>query len=368
MIRIGPRLQTYAWGQTDAITRMLGLPDQAGPVSEAWFGAHESAPSGLEGGGDLASMIAADPEGTVGTDRLPYLLKVLAIATPLSLQVHPTQDQARVGFDAEERNAVGLAAPERTFRDPRHKPELIVALTPMRLLVGIRNAAELAADLRELGADELVPLVEGRESLLTYVMAVLGGEASPAVLEALAARPDGDSALALAARAARAFPGDPGALVALAMNAVVLAPGEGCYVPPRAIHSYQSGIGVEIMANSDNVVRGGLTPKAIDVEHLEAILDAAPCSPLRPAVSRDGAVTTYTVPVEDFALVRVEAGSATIAAAPRIVLALDETTVAVGGREERLAAGNAVFVPLSDGPVTVSTKGQAFVALPGQGG
>ena len=365
VIRIGPRLKASAWGQTDAIPRLLGLAVTEGPVAEAWFGAHESAPSAIADGGDLATFIAADPRATVGGEALPYLLKILAIASPLSLQVHPTPEQARTGFAADDAARVGLAAPERTFRDTRHKPELIVALTPMRLLVGMRGTRELADDLRSLGADSLVPLVEGRESLLTYVMAVLGGEADALLIERLAGLPDGDSAAALAGRAARAFPGDPGALVALAMNPVLLQPGEGCYVPPRVIHSYQSGIGVEIMANSDNVVRGGLTPKAVDVQLLEAILDAVPTAAERPSTSRVGAATTYSVPVDDFALIRVEGGSANTPASPRIVLALDETEVTTASGRETLRAGEAAFLPLSDGPAAVATQGVAFVALPG---
>ena len=367
MIRIGPRLKPFAWGQTDSLPRLLGLESTHEPVAEAWFGAHESSPSAIDGGGDLATHIANDPEGTVGGGTLPYLLKVLAIASPLSIQVHPNTAQAQEGFESEEHAHVGLGAAERTFRDPRHKPELIVALTPMRLLVGLRGARELADDLRTLGADALVSLVDGREALLTYVMAVLGGDADATLIDRLADRPDGDSALALAGRAARAFPGDPGALVALAMNPVMLQPGEGCYVPPRVIHSYQSGIGVEIMANSDNVVRGGLTPKAIDVLHLEAILDAAPKTPERPRLARDGASTTYSVPVDDFALMRVEGGAAPTPAAPRIVLALDETTVTTASGSETLRAGEAIFVPLADGEASVTTEGVAFVALPGGG-
>jgi mannose-6-phosphate isomerase len=367
VIRIGPRLKPFAWGQVDAIPRLLGLSQITGPVAEAWFGAHESDPSGLEDGSDLAAHIAADPQGAVGGDRLPYLLKILAIESPLSIQVHPTMEQARVGYDFEEATSVDLVAPERTFRDPRHKPELIVALTPMRLLVGMRSTADLADDLRALGSERLTKLVEGHTSLLSYVIAVLGGQADAVMLERLADVPDGDTALALAGRAARAFPGDPGALVALAMNPVVLEPGEGCYVPPRVIHSYQSGIGVEIMANSDNVVRGGLTPKPIDVARLEAILDASPAGPLRPTVTHDGAATIYTVPVDDFELVRVEAGGAQVRAAARVVLAMDEATLTLSGGSHVLPAGGAAFVPLSDGPLTVSTEGVAFVALPGGG-
>jgi len=365
VIRIGPRLKSFSWGEHDSLPRLLGVEGPGGPVAEAWFGAHESDPSTVDGGGDLAQYIAADPAACVGGDRLPFLLKVLAIASPLSLQVHPTTEQARAGFDAEEALHVDVAAADRTFRDPRHKPELIVALTPMRLLVGLRGAGELTRDLRALGADSLVPLAEGRESLLTYVMAVLGGQAEPALIDRLAHVPEGDTALALAGRAARAFPGDPGALVALAMNPVLLQPGQGCYVPPRVIHSYQSGIGVEIMANSDNVVRGGLTPKAIDVAHLEAILDAQPATPLTPTTVRNGAATTYTVPVDDFSLIRVENGSVELPAQPRIVLALDGATVTTASGVLTLAAGEAAFLPLSDAVATVSTEGVAFVALPG---
>ena len=365
MIRIGPRLKAFAWGQTDAIPRMLGLGAVEGPVAEAWFGAHESAPSPLAGGGDLASHIAADPESTVGEERLPYLLKILAIASPLSIQVHPTSEQARAGFDGEEAQRIALDAPKRTFRDPRHKPELVVALTPMRALVGLRDAKELEQDLHSLGADDLADIVRGGDSLLDYVIAVLDRGAGAEALDRLAHQPDGDSALGLAARAARAFPRDPGALVALAMNPVILAPGQGCYVPPRVIHSYQSGIGVEIMANSDNVVRGGLTPKAMDVALLEEILDAAPRPADQPHVAVAGAATTYTVPAEEFALIRLEGGETTVPAAARIVLALGETKVTTASGIETLAAGEAAFIPLADGVVTVATEGVAFVALPG---
>ena len=368
MIRIGPRLKPFAWGQRDALPAMLGVDGHDGPVAEAWYGAHETDPSTLDDGSDLAAYIASDPHAMVGGERLPYLLKILAIASPLSLQVHPTSEQARAGYEAEQDSGVAVGAPDRTFRDPRHKPELIVALTPMRLLVGLRDARDVTRDLRALGADDLAALTEGSESLLSYVVAVLAGEASQSVIDRLALVPEGDSAMALAGRAARAFPGDPGALVALAMNPVLLQPGQGCYVPPRVIHSYQSGIGVEIMANSDNVVRGGLTPKPVDVARLEAILDAQPAAPLRPQVLRDGAATTYSVPAEEFALMRLERGSVTLPSQPRIVLALDGAELTTASGSLTLAPGQAAFVPLADGEVTVRTDGVTFVALPGGSG
>lgn len=365
VIRIGPRLKAFAWGQTDSIPRMLGLGAVEGPVAEAWFGAHESAPSPLHGGGDLATHIAAHPGETVGDEHLPYLLKILAIASPLSIQVHPTSEQARAGFDEEEDHRIALDDPKRVFRDPRHKPEMIVAITPVRALVGFRDAGELERDLHSLGADDLADLVRGSDSLLDYVIAVLDRGAGKDALDRLAHLPDGDSAKALAGRAARAFPGDPGALVALAMNPVILAPGQACYVPPRVIHSYQSGIGVEIMANSDNVVRGGLTPKAMDVALLEDILDAQPRPADRPYMEVSGPATTYTVPADEFALIRLEHGETSVPASARILLALDETTVTTASGSETLEAGEAAFIPLADGVVTIATEGVAFVALPG---
>lgn len=367
VLRIGPRLQRSAWGMADAIPQMLNLSDEPGTVAEAWWGAYEGASSPLVDAvppATLADAVAADPARMVGGETMPFLLKILAIEKQLSIQVHPTQAQAQEGFADEEARGVDRGAFARTFRDDRHKPEMVVALTPMRLLVGFRPPEDLVADLTVLGADELVPLVGN--SFVGYVTSVLSGPAHPAALAALARIPDSSTPMGAAGRAARAFPGDPGALVSLAMNCIELAPGEACFVPPRMIHAYQSGVGVEIMANSDNVVRGGLTAKSVDVDHLEAILDGTPGLPVPPTVTRDGAVTTYAAPVPEFSLTLVDGGSTVAEDGPRIVLALAPTVVRDHLSRVSLAAGQAVFVPAADAPVTVESTGLAVVAMEGR--
>lgn len=351
---------------TDVIPRMLNLADEPGTVAEAWWGAHENAPSPLiNGQGTLADAIAASPQTMAGAPTLPYLLKILAVEHPLSLQVHPSADQAREGFAEEEVRGVARTAFARTFRDDRHKPEMVVALTPMRLLVGFRPPQEVARDLEAIGAGELVPLLVGATSYIPYVKAVLDGGSHPRALAALTRTPQDDTSLGAAAHNARTFPGDPGALVALAMNTVNLGEGEACYVAPRTIHAYQSGVGLEIMANSDNVVRGGLTAKAVDLHHLEAILDGSPQAPQVPVATRADGATTYRAPVPEFALTVVDGGSAVSVSGPRIVLALAPTLVDHDGGSERLATGAAVFVPAADGPVTVASRGTAVVATVG---
>lgn len=350
----------------DVIPQMLNLSDESGRVAEAWWGAYEGAASPLldsEPPVTLADAVAADPTGMVGGESMPFLLKILAIEKQLSIQVHPTQAQAREGFADEEARGVDRRAFARTFRDDRHKPEMVVALTPMRLLVGFRLPADLRADLTLIGAHELVPVVS--DSYLEYVTAVLSGPAHPAALAALARVPDASTPIGAAGCAARAFPGDPGALISLAMNCIELAPGEACFVPPQMIHAYQSGVGVEIMANSDNVVRGGLTAKSVDVDHLEAILDGTPGMPPAPIVSRDGSATLYAAPVSEFALSVIDGGSTVAARGPRIVLALAPTVVRDDSTELPLASGQAVFVPAADGPVTVESEGLAVVAMEG---
>lgn len=372
MFRIEPRLQQYDWGMAGTIPKMLGLAPVDGPVAEAWWGAHPSAPSALAapGSGTLADAIVADRSELLGAGfaELPFLLKILAIAKPLSIQVHPTAARAREGFAAENALAVPLDAPRRTFRDPRHKPEMIVAITPMRLLSGFRGRGPLAADLAALvgEGDELVAAVRGDDGIRTYLLAVLDGRPRPDLLATLERAADDDSAIGFAGRAARAFRADRGALVALAMNPVLLGPGEASFVPARQVHSYQSGVGVEIMSNSDNVVRGGLTTKPVDVALFESIVDATPSAPLWPDVSDDRGRRTYVVPAEEFALSRIDRATLAMAPAPRIVLAVDgPVAIAAGGTALTLDAGQAAFVGHGDGAMEVTASALAFVAQPG---
>ncbi|WP_228373755.1 mannose-6-phosphate isomerase, class I [Demequina maris] len=393
MYRLQPALQNYAWGMTEVLEDLVGLPHSGDPVAEAWWGAHTSAPAlaiaahhdgadeaGLHAGDALPldELISRIPETMLGPDlagrweRLPYLLKVLAIAKPLSLQVHPTLDQAEAGYKDEDQRGVPADAPTRTFKDRSHKPEMIVALTPMTLLAGFRPANAVAQDLVWLGqpctrrwAEELANATEPTVALGQYIQKVLRDPEAPAALEALVevgGRSGVPESLAVASAAALEFPGDPGALVAIALNVVRLTPGQACFTTAGVIHSYQSGVGVEIMANSDNVVRAGLTPKPVDIDLLVALTDGTPTPPPRVITERDGAVTRFPTPVDEFALSMVERGSAAFEPGPRIVLAVDGTAAVHGERGSvSLARGEAVFVPHGDGRLMVDAVGSTFV-------
>lgn len=367
-------LRDYAWGTTHDIPELLGVAPTGEPVAEAWWGAHDSSPSRALGGEvetALDDLIAADPEACLGADavaawgaRLPFLLKVLAIAKPLSIQVHPSLEQARAGFAREQRGTAG--APHR-FHDPFHKPEMIVALSPMTALVGVRPLDDLRADLATLdttGARTLADTLASGD-LGHYMMAALAGAADERTLEALAqagAAAAPQSPLAVSAETLRSFPGDPGAMVALGMNVVTLERGEAVYTGAGVLHSYQSGVGVEIMANSDNVVRAGLTSKPVDVPLLLDLADARPKPPARPSVAHEPGCFHLVTDAEEYAL-SVVSGAAVFEPGPRIVVAVEGGATVVGeGGELSLGRGQAAFVKASDGDVEVRASGFTAVA------
>ncbi|WP_159448465.1 mannose-6-phosphate isomerase, class I [Demequina sp. NBRC 110052] len=384
MYALTPALQTYDWGDATAIPRLLGTEPPGGPVAEAWWGAHPAAPAvatARDGASlPLDALIAKDPVGALGADvaerfdgRLPYLLKVLAIAKPLSLQVHPSEDQARRGFDEDERLGLPIDDPARTYRDPNHKPEMILAVTPMTVLSGFRPVAELVADLALMDADG-ARVLEGvlgdaddeADAISEYIDACLRGIVTMPVLTSLkaaVAAGRGSDAMHAAANALDAHPGDPGALVVLAMNVVTLEPGDAVFTADGVVHSYQSGVGVEIMANSDNVIRAGLTSKPIDVGRLLYLANAEPEPPEVPRESTEGPVRTLRVPADEFALAVVSDGDTALPRGPRMVLAIDgEATLVAGGESRTLRTGEAAFVPASDGPLAVTVRGLATLA------
>ncbi|WP_062077915.1 mannose-6-phosphate isomerase, class I [Demequina globuliformis] len=372
---ISPVLRDYAWGTHDDIPLLLGVTPPGGPVAEAWWGAHTSAPSPstLAGGEPLDERIAQDPESTLGHEaakrwgaRLPYLLKVLAIDKPLSIQVHPTLAQARHGFALEQRGTGGLP---HAFVDPYHKPEMVVAVTEMRVLAGVREVVDTAADLRSLGTGRAQGLAEALEQagdVRDFIRGALSGGVDDETLAALAdlgSRADAESSMAAAARALAHFPGDAGAIVALAMHAVRLRPGDALFVGAGVLHSYQSGMGLEIMANSDNVVRAGLTPKNVNVPLLLKLLDPKPSEPQAPVVKTAGAARHLVTTSEEFALTLVNDGSVSLPTAPRIVLCFRGTaTLTAAGRTLELRRGQAAFVPFEDGELTVAADGGAVIA------
>lgn len=359
----------YAWGSTTLLAALEGRAPSASPEAEVWFGDHPGDPADVSTGGTLDAVTGGS---------LPYLLKLLAADAPLSIQVHPTREQAREGFAREA--GMDAGDPARNYRDANHKPELMVALSDrFEALAGLRPVADtqrLLASLPDAGAVRALRERLGRGGEATALRETIGwvlsGDASAEVgeiIEALCAAESDEFGEAL--RALRSIaerrPGDPGVVVAMLMNFVVLRPGEAIFLRAGLLHAYVSGLGVEIMAASDNVLRGGLTEKHIDVDELLAIVDTAPGDvPVqRPA----GDVTTYDAPVDDFALrrVRVDGEFRTALTGPTMALATaGEVAVATPSGETRpIAIGSAVFVTADEPELVLRGAGEVFIAQPG---
>ncbi|OEJ96004.1 mannose-6-phosphate isomerase, class I [Streptomyces thermolilacinus] len=387
MDRLSTTVRPYAWGSTTAIPELLGTAPTGEPQAEMWMGAHPGAPSRVtrptpEGDRELPlnEVIAADPDKELGPatvarfgPRLPFLLKILAAGAPLSLQVHPDPDQARAGYAAEERAGIPIDAPHRNYRDPHHKPELICALTPFEGFCGFRAPAETADLLAALEVDSLKPYVDllhahpedaAFREVLTAILTAAPDAIADTVAETAAACARLGGAHAPYATLAHHFPGDRGVLAALLLNHVRLQPGEAMYLGAGVPHSYLSGLGVEIMANSDNVLRCGLTPKHIDVPELLRVVrfEAGDPGTLRPEPSPSGE-EVYDTPIDEFRLsryVRPEGAAAVdlTAATPQILLATAGTP-RLG--DLTLTPGHSVFVPAGEA-VELSGSGTLFRA------
>ncbi|AXJ10367.1 mannose-6-phosphate isomerase, class I [Arthrobacter sp. PM3] len=401
-------LRPYAWGSPTAIADLLGRRPSGGPEAELWIGAHPDSPSvaltaaaggagrhtpEADDGGRLAldALIARDPEHCLGSasvaefgPRLPFLLKVLAAETPLSLQVHPTAAQAREGFAREEAAGVDHAAPDRNYKDAFHKPEMILALTPFEALCGFRPAAASRAVFEHLAACfdlaglELPPLVpqlltdlaqpdESAALRAAFERLITGGaevsDATALIVSALVSgAPQGqhEAALTTAVDLNDRYPGDPGVLISLLLNRISLDPGQAVYLPAGNVHAYLHGLGIEVMASSDNVLRGGLTPKFVDVpELLKTVAFEAVAVPMLPAQTTMLGQELFRPPFREFQLQRVELAPG----AEPVPLAQSGAAVliVVGGSvrldspkgELRLDRGASAFLPAAEAPVNV---------------
>ncbi|MFI6288843.1 mannose-6-phosphate isomerase, class I [Streptomyces sp. NPDC051018] len=321
MDRLSNTVRPYAWGSTTAIPGLLGTEPTGEPQAEMWMGAHPGAPSRLDRG-PLDDVIAVDPVRELGGrvagrfgPRLPFLLKILAAGAPLSLQVHPDLAQAREGYAAEERARIPVDAPHRNYRDGNHKPELICALTPFEGLCGFRPPLASAELLAGLDVDSLKPYVDllgahpedaALREVLTAVLTAGREEMAETVAEAAAAASRLGGPYAPYADIARHYPGDPGVIAAMLLHHIRLQPGEALFLGAGVPHAYLGGMGVEIMANSDNVLRCGLTPKHMDVPELLRVVRFEPAEPavLRPEASPAGE-EVYDTPADEFRLSRL---------------------------------------------------------------
>jgi mannose-6-phosphate isomerase len=364
-------------------------------------GAHAAGADG-DGRHALDELIAADPVHYLGGEsvagfgpRLPFLLKVLAAERPLSLQVHPTLEQARQGFAREEAAGVDRSVPERNYKDDNHKPEMIFALTPFEALCGFRPAAQSRAVFLHLAACfelaglELPPLVprlledlaqpdEPAALRAAFERLIAGGEdVSHATALIVAALVSGapmaphQAELSTVVNLNHEYPGDPGVLISLLLNRISLAPGEAVYLPAGNVHAYLRGLGIEVMASSDNVLRGGLTPKFVDVpELLKTIAFEAVGVPMLHAETTLLGQEVFRPPFQEFQLQRVELEPGAepvplVQAGAAVLLVVSGSVLLDSPKGDlRLARGASAFLPAAEVPVNVhAVSGATETAL-----
>ncbi len=365
----------YAWGSRTAIADLLGRAAPTDlPEAELWIGAHPKAPSRIvapAGLGTLDRAIQENPVGILGHEvcdrfgnELPFLLKVLAAEEPLSIQAHPSHEQARRGWERENAEGVPLDAPRRNYRDPNHKPELVSALSSFTALKGFRPLDEIARSLEPVARPEIAPEL-GRlarehnplalRALFARLMTLDPEEQGTVLRRATseaARRRRTDLVWEWVARLMKHYPGDVSTLAPLYLNLITLAPGEALFLPAGELHAYLEGTAIEIMANSDNVLRGGLTPKHVDVPELLATLLFEGSDPevLKPLDAGPGE-RAYRTPAREFELAFLTAEpehpfTPSPGRGVEILLGLaGDTRVCVGGETTPLGPGRSVAVP-----------------------
>jgi mannose-6-phosphate isomerase len=310
----------YAWGSTTLIAALQGRAPSGRPEAEVWLGTHPGSPARLVGREGTLRGIAGE---------LPFLLKILAAGSPLSLQAHPTTAQAEAGFARENAAGIPLDAPHRNYKDPYAKPEMIYALSDeFRALCGFRPVAETRAVLDAGGVGDLLPELRTDADIRPVFEWLLSGDSAVEhvvdVVTAAAAHAAGDSWHTVRGLVA-AYPGDPGIVISLLLHTVVLRRGEALYLPAGNIHAYQEGLGIELMGPSDNVLRGGLTSKHVDVSELLSVLDfrALSAPRLEPIVANG--VSEFAPEGSGFRLRVLEAGATDLASAPSLMLVVEGT-------------------------------------------
>lgn len=388
-------VRNYAWGSTTALAALLGRAESGQPEAELWMGAHPDSPSEvLTPKGvtiPLDALISADPVHFLGAEsverfgpRLPFLAKILAAAQPLSLQVHPNAAQAKAGFQRENSEGLPPGAHQRSYRDDNHKPEMIFALTHFEALCGFRPVTQTRRILARITAlmdqsgVKIPPLLSALTEDLSNVSAqaglknaftrlVTGGPSGADGIESLVAALDSDEAYAPFEREVSTvrdlqsrYPNDPGVLISLLLNRVSLAPGEAIYLPAGNVHAYLSGLGIEVMASSDNVLRGGLTPKYVNVPELLHTVDFSPV-----AVPRIGAAITasgqeiYRPPFPEFQLQRIALQPASPpvrlaqSGASLLIAVTGSARLSSGNQTLHLTRGSSAFIPASQGPTNL---------------
>jgi len=362
----------YAWGSHGEISALLGTKPSGAPEAELWLGAHPGSPARIV---DPQSVGGASDLAEWGT--LPFLLKVLAAASPLSLQAHPTPEQAVEGFARENAAGVPLDAPFRNYKDDSAKPELIYALSEaFDALCGFRPAADLRATIGRLIAldggsasagalHRLLDRTEGDDSLRgVFEWLISRGEGVDElvtrVVELARAHPD---EFPTVVTLADTYPGDPGIVISLMLHNVTLSRGQALFLPAGNIHAYLKGVGIELMVSSDNVLRGGLTPKHVDVPELMSVLDFSPVAVPYLLPRAAPGLEIFSPDSAPLALAHVTADATLAPNGPSIVLCVAGTAVVTGALSSvALGRGEAVLATADEGTLTVTTSGELFIA------
>ena len=379
--------RNYAWGSR-TMFESLGIAPTGEPMAEIWFGTHHGSPSFVND--DRAQTLQSFLDGR----QLPFLLKLLAAQEPLSIQAHPNSELAKAGFAREEGLGIPHDSPLRNYKDDQHKPEMIVALseefhalcgfrpvndsvTLLRALIEVRGKS---ADYRSMIVSWIDALTkDGLEACFHLILQDAGNLVSfevelLSVLDDVSrAHPEFAGSLATVADLAKRYPGDVGVVLSLLMNHAVLEPGQALFLPAGNIHAYLYGLAVEVMAASDNVIRGGLTPKHIDIDELCAILDFTPHPiPYVEAEDLSENIVNYPVPVSDFTLARMTLTAGEVQA---LHLGEDNLVLCVQGSvsvtslnsSATLTAGEAAYVGQELGAVHFAGEGVVFIAGNGKG-
>lgn len=382
MQKLNNSLQNYAWGSKTALTELYGIENPQGlPMAELWMGAHPKSPSTVEVNGEARSLrevIDADKIATLGKavaerfGELPFLFKVLCADQPLSIQVHPSKAAAEQGFARENAAGIPLSAAERNYKDANHKPELVYALTPFQAMNGFRELHEIVSLLEPVaGAHPQIAhfLENANEANLAKLFATLlslqdeaKSRAIGVLKSALNAR-EGEPWQTIKSIAID-YPDDSGLFSPLLLNVITLQPGEAMFLFAETPHAYLKGVALEVMANSDNVLRAGLTPKFIDIPELLANLkfQAKPAATLLTQPQRDGEILNFPIPVEDFAFAIHGLSAAPQALAQNSAALLfcieGQAVIEKSGQQLVLKPGESCFVAANESPVNAAGTGR----------
>ncbi|MBW1910898.1 MAG: mannose-6-phosphate isomerase, class I [Deltaproteobacteria bacterium] len=390
MLNISPLknpVQEYAWGSETAIQALLGETEAAGkPMAELWMGAHPKAPSKVLVDGNWESLdevIDLNPESILGrrvvqafSSKLPFLFKVLAAASPLSIQVHPSLEQASEGYARENALGIPLDSPDRNYKDDNHKPEILCALSPFQGLMGFRKIEEILGLMNEVSSSTLSHELEllrgspdshGLKRFFTSLVTMDKTRQRLIVSEAAGIaekRSPQEPIFHWMSKLNRAYPGDVGVFSPIILNLVELEPGEALYIPAGELHAYLDGVGIELMANSDNVLRGGLTPKHVDVPELLKIVSfkSRPVGKIEP-LRKGTCESIYPAQSREFMLSVISLNKGSSFASPRTRSV--EILICTEGEAEIEDLGNGELLPLSRGRSVIVPAGVSRYRIDG---